>query len=114
MPPARGSKRAPAHLSPESRKLWAQTVADYSLAEEAHSLKLLTLACEALDRCEEARAALAEHGTTYEDRWGCPKSRPEVGIERDARLAAARLFRELALPLDDPDEARPNPLGPSR
>jgi phage terminase small subunit len=85
VPPAKGSRRAPAHLSAESRKLWGTTVRDYSLEDEAHSLKLLTLACEALDRCEDARAALAEHGTTYEDRWGCPKPRPEVANELPAK-----------------------------
>lgn len=107
MPPAKGSRRAPAHLTPASRALWRQTVLDYGLEDEAHALRLLTLACEALDRCEGARQALAEHGTTYEDRFGAPKARPEVAIERDARLAAARLFRELALPLEDADDARP-------
>jgi phage terminase small subunit len=114
LPPAKGSRRAPAHLTPDSRKLWATTVADYDLADEAHALRLLTLACEALDRCEEARAALAENGTTYSDRFGCPKARPEVAIERDSRLAAARLFRELALPVDDPDDARPPAFGGGR
>ena len=77
---------------------------DYEI--EDHHRRLLTLACEALDRCEEARVALAEHGTTYVDRFGCPKPRPKVAIERDSRVAAARLFRELALD-DTPEDPRP-------
>jgi hypothetical protein len=58
---------------------------------------LLTAAAEAWDRCQEARVALAGVGTTYQDRFGQPKSRPEVAIERDSRIAFARLLRELAL-----------------
>ncbi|HEU4973580.1 MAG TPA: hypothetical protein VFT50_00720 [Baekduia sp.] len=80
-------------------------VAGYGLADEPHALRLLTLALEASDRCEQARRAIAEYGLTFSDGNGNPRARPEVQIERDSRLAAARLFRELALPLDDPDEA---------
>jgi len=107
MPPAKGSKRAPAHLSRPSRELWTAVVKEYELQEEPHALRLLTLACEASDRCEQARVALADEGLTYTDRFGCPKPSPYIAIERDSRLAAARLFRELALPLSDPDDARP-------
>lgn len=113
MPPKRGVPRAPGHLSEPQRKLWRVTVADYELAGEAHALRLLTLACEALDRCAQAREAIERHGLTFEDGNGNPRARPEVAVERDARLAAARLFRELALPLEDPDDARPPRFGGS-
>src|SRR3954454_19378763 len=108
MPPAKGVPRAPSHLTDSSRRLWRKLIGDYDLADDDAALQLLRLALEAVDRCEQARAALAEHGTTYDDRFGCPKARPELAIERDSRLAAARLFRELALDgLDDADDSRP-------
>jgi hypothetical protein len=66
---------------------------------------LLTLAGEAWDRCEQARTLLATHGLTYADRFGQPRSRPEVAIERDSRIAFARLIRELSLDVEPP---RPN------
>ncbi len=64
---------------------------------EPHHIRLLTLAAESWDRCEQSREILADEGLTFEDRFGQPKSRPEVAVERDSRLAFARLIRELAL-----------------
>jgi hypothetical protein len=78
-------------------------VAEFRLEE--HHERLLTLAGEAWDRATEAREALAEHGLTYVDRFDQPRARPEVAIERDSRLAFARLIRELDLdgePLAEP------------
>jgi len=69
---------------------------------EAHHRRLLTLAAEAWDRTCQAREALAEHGLVFEDRFGQPHARPEVGIERDSRLAFARLLRELDLDVEPP------------
>ncbi|MGO6701971.1 hypothetical protein ACCS33_21300 [Rhizobium ruizarguesonis] len=41
------------------------------------------------------------------DRFGQPKERPEVGIMQNARIAFARLLRELALDgVDGPDAPR--------
>jgi phage terminase small subunit len=90
---------APEHLSAESRKLWRELTHEYEL--EPHELKTFRLALEALDRATQARKAIRRNGLTYEDRFGAPHVRPEVGIERDARAAWARLMRELALPVDD-------------
>jgi hypothetical protein len=84
------------------------------LDQEPHSLRVLTLACEALDRCEDARKPLAQHGTTYIDRFGSPRARPEVAIERDSRIAAMRAFRELSLDADAPGEPRIPRVGGGR
>ena len=91
------ARRAPAHLSEASRSWWRSVAADYGLEE--HHERLLTLAAEAWDRCQEAREALAG-GITYIDRFGQPRARPEVAIERDARLAFVRIVRELNLDAD--------------
>lgn len=103
---------APKHFSREAKAWYADVVSSYVL--DAHHLKLLRLACEAWDRIQEARAAIAEHGTTYLDRFKQPKARPEVAIERDGRLAFARLVRELALDESEPEESRPPRIIPRK
>ena len=96
---------APKHLKTTTRR-WYQAVLDeYQL--EAHHCNLLLLAAEAWDRCQQAREALAEYGIVYADRFGAPHARPEVGIERDSRLAFARMIRELALDMSEPGDSRP-------
>ena len=103
MSPAKKSAHPepPRHLSREVRAWWRVLLERYEL-EEQH-LRLLQLACEAWDSAQAARGALAKHGPVYVDRFGQPRARPEVAIERDARLAFARLLRELDL------EGEPNP-----
>ncbi|WP_439406902.1 P27 family phage terminase small subunit [Bradyrhizobium sp. DASA03076] len=85
---------------------------DFDLDE--HHVILLTKACEALDRIEEARAAIKIHGLTYTDRFGTPRARTEVAIERDNRLAVARLFRELGLDLAGDGKTAPPALPANR
>ena len=46
---------------------------------------------------EKARAAIAQDGATYIDRFGAPRTRPEIAIERDSRQAFARLLAQLDL-----------------
>jgi hypothetical protein len=50
---------------------------------------------EALDRTEQARLALLEHGLVYTEGKGLVRSRPEFAIERDSRFAYLRAMREL-------------------
>jgi phage terminase small subunit len=97
--------RAPSDLRPETRR-WFEHVTD-EFALEQHHVRLLTLAGEAWDRCTQAREALDKLGLTVEDRFGFPRPRPEIAVERDSRLAFARLVRELDLDTEaTPESAR--------
>ena len=99
--------KAPEHLSEATQRWWRSVYKEYEL--QPHHIKLLTLAAEALDRAEEARLALQEQGVTFLDRFGQPKASPMVAIERDSRIAFARLLRELALDVQAP-ESRPRTI----
>jgi hypothetical protein len=92
-PPARPAP--PDDLSPTMQAWWRAMVAEHEL--EPHRLHLLMLAARAFDRCEQARLAIAKDGTTWLDRFGAPRPRPEVAIERVARLAFARLVSAIEL-----------------
>jgi len=94
---------APHHLSAATRRWFESVLNDYQL--EAHHVRLLTLACESWDRTCQAREILDREGLTYLDRFGCPRSRPEIAVERDSRIAFARLVRELDLDTEAPPEA---------
>lgn len=101
------------HLAEATRDWVLAVVAEYDL--DRHHHRLLVLAAQAFDRAEEARVILAETGLTYLDRFGAPKARPEVAVERDARIAFARLLRELDLDLvGEPDAPRPPSLRSNR
>ena len=93
--PPRTLHSAPDHLSPAMKAWWNSIVAEIDL--EPHRLRVLEAACGAWDRMVEARKAVAEHGLTYSSKDGDPRPRPEVAIERDARIAFARLVRDLGL-----------------
>jgi len=99
------TKNSPKHLRAETRKWWLSVIADYEL--EPHHTRLLSMAAETWDEYVAAREAVKKHGMVYADRFGQPKARPEIAIERDCRVGFARLIRELGLDLGEPDEVRP-------
>ncbi len=101
--------KPPKHLKPATQEWFASVMRDYELQE--HHIRLLTLAGEAWDRGQAAREAVEEHGLTFLDRFKAPHARPEIAIERDARIGFARLLRELCLDIDPPAENRPPALG---
>ena len=104
---------APSYLKDDTAIWWRHVNQEYDLEE--HHVRLLTLAAEAWDRTQEARAVLANEGLTYADRFSAPRARPEVAIERDSRLAFARLLRELDLDVAPPPDAlRPPALRSNR
>jgi P27 family predicted phage terminase small subunit len=97
----------PSHLSPSAVQWWRTTVDRYELEE--HHLRLLQLTCEAWDRAQAARERLELEGLTTAGREGGIRPHPCVAIERDARLAVARLLRELDLDTEPPAPARAAP-----
>jgi phage terminase small subunit len=102
----------PKHLRPDTAAWFATVIGEYEL--DSHHVRLLAKACDAWDRSEQAREAIAKLGMTYEDRFGAPRARPEVAIERDSRLAFARLVRELGLDVAPPADPRPPTLRGNR
>lgn len=99
--------KPPSHLSKPAAAWWREVAVEF--AADSHHRHLLTLACEALDRCRAARRAIDRHGLTYTDRFGAPRTRPEVAVERDSRLAFARLLAQLGLDEDSPLDGRTAP-----
>jgi phage terminase small subunit len=98
--------RAPDHLRKETAEWWRLVVHNYFL--EPHHLRLLTLAAEAWDRLTEARERIAADGPYLPDRFGILHSHPAVSVERDCRIAFARLLRELDLDSEPgPSPSRP-------
>jgi hypothetical protein len=75
--------------------LWGEIIKGRNF--EAQDLKTLQCALESLDRAEQARIALLEHGLTYTDAKGMVRARPEASIERDSRAAFLRALNCLHL-----------------
>jgi P27 family predicted phage terminase small subunit len=86
----------PKHLSASSRALWMKITTSFVL--EPTEVEVLRLALGALDRCEDGRRILAAEGIVSTGRYGQKLAHPAVAIERDSRIAVARLFKQLALP----------------
>jgi P27 family predicted phage terminase small subunit len=102
-----GSHTPPPHLRAETKAWFDAVVGEYVF--EAHHVRLLVLACEAWDRCTEAREQLARDGLTVAGREGGTKTHPCVAIERDSRAAFASLVKVLGL--DDVTDKSPRGVG---
>jgi P27 family predicted phage terminase small subunit len=100
--------RAPQHLKPATRRWWRDVVSSWELQE--HHVRLLTLACEAWDRCAQARQQIDREGLTVQTREAGAKLHPACRVEAESRLAFARLLRELDLDLEPPAETKRPPM----
>ena len=103
------SQKAPAHLSDSTRDWWRSVVREYQL--EPHHMRLLQAAAECWDRLQQARELLQRDGLVIEGREGGMRPHPAAAIERDSRIAFARLIRELDLDVEPPTGNRTSPAG---
>jgi hypothetical protein len=92
-------------LSPETAG-WVRSVLR-TWVLEPHHIKLLLLAAAHWDRVQNARRVILRDGAVFLDRFGQPKARPEIAIERDSSVVFSRLLRELALDVELPESPRP-------
>jgi hypothetical protein len=76
---------------------------------DEHHVRLLALAGQAWDRCQEARGILALEGLTVgTTEGGGRKTHPAVRVEADSAALFARCVRELDLDaVPAPAESRP-------
>ena len=103
-------QKPPKHLSNDAKDFWRQVLRDFQL--EDHHVRLLTGACECLDRATQARETVARDGPFFKTRYGEIRPHPGLQVERDQKTLLARLLRELNLDTDLPSEpySRPPPL----
>ena len=101
------AKTPPKHLSSGAKKWWRSVTSDFSLDE--HHIKLLTAAAELWDRGQEGRSAAERDGALVPDRFGVLKEHAGCKLERDSKVAFARLLRELALDHEAPSEEYTRP-----
>src|SRR5262249_61257029 len=99
----KNSIKAPSHLLSATQEWWLSVHRDFDLSQ--HHEMLLTLACEAWDRCCQARSVLDADGIVIGGREAAVRPHPCIAIERDSRLAFARLVAQLSLD----DEMTPDP-----
>lgn len=95
-------EKIPSHLSKLSKKFYKRVISDYDL--ENHHLKILLLACECLDRINEAKEVIDKDGIIYYDSRGNPREHPAIKIESNNKVIFARLMRELCLDIEPPKE----------
>jgi|SRR5215510_4959835 len=86
----------PRHLDEEEAALFRQIVGDFQI-DDAGSISLLTIACEAHQRMRRARERVEDEGETFLDRFKQVRAHPLLAVERDARCDYLRALRTLNL-----------------
>lgn len=89
---------APPGLGAAGLELWASVVAGFQV--EPHQAAILAAACPEADVAAAADLAVASGGPFVRNRFGQLVLHPGVGAARQARLACARLLKQLG-----PEEA---------
>lgn len=86
---------APGHLTELSKERWTRIVDEYEI--DSAAARILETFFDALERRDEARTSIAEHGALIKDRFGVLKVNPATSIERDSTLIMHRAFRLLGM-----------------
>jgi P27 family predicted phage terminase small subunit len=87
----------PDYLGAPERQIWADVVADWKGSRSSFSV--LASGLESHQRAREARETIDEEGLTIIGRDGQPKAHPLCSVERDARAAFQRTFKQLGIKL---------------
>jgi P27 family predicted phage terminase small subunit len=88
--------KAPDGLSDDSRRFWQRILAEYTI-DDAAGLRILQVACEALDTARAAQEQVDKDGMVLDDRYG-HKANPACAILRDARSQFLMAMKTLGLP----------------
>lgn len=90
--------RTPAGLQQGGRRLWKAVSGDYVLSE--HETIVLREACRTVDALDGLQALVEGDGLMSESSQGA-RIHPALVELRQQRIALARLFTALQIPLDD-------------
>jgi phage terminase small subunit len=99
---------APAHLSPEAKKVWASIADNWELDEAG--LLLLRAGCEAFDTAREARKARRGRMTVV-DKYGQTRQHPLLLVEYNGRNQFMHAIDALHLDASTNDRRRGRPPG---
>ncbi len=91
--PAIDASGVPQHLSVEMKRFWRRAVSEFEL--ESDALLILRTACEAWDRAQQARVAIAKDGLTVNNRRN-----PCIDIEAQSQSLFLRAMRQLGLDIE--------------
>lgn len=105
MTPRKPTYPPPAGLSDRARTLWSSVVP--SRAVSPGRLAMVTEALRALDRADQAAAAIQAEGLTFTTATtGAVHVHPLVKVERESRQLFARLWSDLRLDFDRESDGR--------
>lgn len=82
-----------------SRDFFNKICNDFTL--EDHNKKILILACETLDKIEEAQRRLKKEGSYYISRFGEPRSHPALKEVKDNKALFLKLIKQLELDFEE-------------
>jgi phage terminase small subunit len=97
-------RKPPAYLTSKARR-WFRAVAGEYVFQHEPEWALLEMAAATLDRIDQARKAIADHGLIVPTGQGDVKPNPAANLERDNKILLCRIMRELRL-ADPADESR--------
>jgi phage terminase small subunit len=89
------SPKAPSYLGETARKWWGKMTETWAFGPD--EIEVLSQAASQIDRIEQARAHISEHGPLTANRYGNLIANPAVELERKASETFARLVRQLKL-----------------
>ncbi len=97
--------KAPDNLHQATRRWWLSVAREHGL--DADALRILSIAAENWDLSRQAHEVIIDQGTTYTDRYGQPRARPETTIYRQSVAAFTRAMRLLSLESEKPEGEKP-------